>query len=265
MRKFASTIVLLLLLDVQAICQSTIIDSLDSLGTKAKQHTLTGSFEMNYLRHYLWRGLVFGNNDVAQPMFEINYKDFTLGLAQNFNYQPKNVPKEFYTKNAFFDEQDVEISYSKKLGKFSTQFKAMAYFYFYQPQSPNTAEFYNWTGFDLYKGFSFFTENSIDFVSYKGAVYSNNGFLYELNLQDNLQIEWTAYAGFANSRFNLSYVGLKEGSLNLIGSHLEVTKNFDKFYVKLIVEKNQFMNNAIKEISGVNGTDNFGVAAGIGF
>jgi hypothetical protein len=53
---------------------------------------ITGSFEMNYLRHYLWRGLLFGNNDVAQPELELSYKNFTLALAQNFNYVPKNVP-----------------------------------------------------------------------------------------------------------------------------------------------------------------------------
>lgn len=231
----------------------------------SKEHTITGSFEMNYLRHYLWRGLVFGNDDVAQPMLEINYKNFTLALSQNFNYKPKNVPKDFYTKNAFFDEQDVEIGYSKEWGKLSSEWKAMAYFYFYQPQSPHTAELYNYTSFNFYKGFSLFTENSVDFASYKGAVYSNNGLLFEQETKDNIKIEWTAYIGLANAKFNSSYLGLEEASLNLIGTHLDVTKSIKNFYLKLIVEKNTYSSSAIKEAAGINGTDNFGIATGINF
>ena len=139
---------------------------------------ITGSFEMNYLRHYLWRGLLFGNNDVAQPELELSYKNFTLGLSQNLNYLPKNVPKEIYTRNALFDEQDVEIRYSREWGKFSCEFSALAYFYFYQRGTPNTAELSNWTGFHLYKGFSLFTENTFDIANYRGGIYNSNGIVF---------------------------------------------------------------------------------------
>lgn len=230
-----------------------------------EKNKITGSFEMNYLRHYIWRGAEFGNNDVAQPELELNYKDFTISICQNLNYVPKNVPQEYYTKNAFFDEQDAEIRYSKTWGKFSSQFSAMAYFYFYQIGSPNTAELYNWTGFNFYKDFSFFTENSVDIASYSGAVYSNNGILFEHSTKKNLTIEWSAYAGFGNSKFNTNYFNTTAGGLNLIGSHIDITKEFGKFFCKITGEKNSYTKPAIKEATSIKGTDNFGVAAGINF
>jgi hypothetical protein len=226
---------------------------------------ITGSFEMNYLRHYLWRGLLFGNNDVAQPELELSYKNFTLALAQNFNYVPKNVPKEIYTRNAIFDEQDVEIRYSKEWGRFSSEFSALAYFYFYQRGTPNTAELSNWTGYHLYKGFSLFTENTFDIANYRGGIYNSNGIVFEHTTKNNLTIEWSAFASFANAKFNSIYTGIDKGGLNLAGSHIEVTKDLGKYFIKIIGEKNIYTKPEIKESTGLNGTGNFGVAAGINF
>lgn len=231
----------------------------------AADSKITGSFEMNYLRHYLWRGMLFGNNDVAQPELELNYKDFTLGLSQNFNYLPKNVPEEIYTRKAFFDEQDVEIRYSKTWGKFSCEFSALAYFYFYQLATPNTAELGNWTGYNFYKGFSLFTQNNIDIAKYHGAIYSNNGLLFEHTTKNDFKMEWSVFAGIANSKFNAIYTESDKGGLNLVGSHIDITKDLGKYFIKVIGEKNIYTKSEIRQSTGLNGTGNFGIAAGINF
>lgn len=250
------------------ICQTNFLanNQPEEQPVKGKNKTkITGSVEMNYLRHYLWRGAVFGNNDVAQPVLELSHKGFTISLSPNLNYLPKNLPKDLYTKNVFFDEQDVELRYETSFGKLSTQFSAMAYFYFYQPLSPNTAELYNWTGYNFYKGFSFFTENSLDFAKYSGAIYSNNGILFEHTAKKDIQIEWTLYAGTGNSKFNSTYFGTNKAGINLVGTHIDITKNFGKYFVKLMAEKNQYTMSAIKQSTELKGTDNFGIAAGIKF
>lgn len=240
------------------------------LSTVAKQgrsheHKITGSFEMNYLRHYLWRGAVFGNNDVAQPELELKYKNFSVGLSQNLNYIPKNVPKEFYSKNAFFDEQDVEIKYTREWKKLSTETSLLAYFYFFQPQSPNTAELYNWSGYNFFKDFSLFTENSVDIAAYRGAWYSNNGIVFDHDIKEDLNIEWSAYAALANARFNGNYYGTDEGGLVLIGSHAEITKNIHRYFIKLTGEWNSYQKKAIKTATELKGTNNFGIAVGFEF
>jgi hypothetical protein len=248
-----------------AFCQMASISDTAIEAKVVSSKAITGSFEMNYLRHYIWRGIAFGNDDVAQPALELDYKNFALILSQNFNYKPKNVPKEFYSKNAFFDEQDVQIKYSKQWKKWSTEFSAFAYFYFYQPQSPNTAELYNWTGYNFYKDFSFFTENSLDIANYAGAMFSNNGILYEHSFAHNFKTSCTAYVGIANSKFNETYFATNKSGINLVGTHLEITKELGKYYIKLIGEKNAYTLPAIKETTELKGTDNFGIAAGINF
>jgi hypothetical protein len=259
--------IITLVINAAAFCQTNAVvaEKTASESAAVTASKITGSFEMNYLRHYLWRGILFGNNDVAQPALELNYKDFTLSLSQNFNYVPKNVPKEVYTRNAIFDEQDVTIKYSKEWGMFSSEFSALAYFYFYQRATPNTAELSNWTGYHLYKGFSIFTENSVDIAKYSGAVYSNNGLLFEHTTKNKFTIECSAFVSFANAAFNNIYFETEKGGLNLAGSHIDITKELGKYFIKLTGEKNIYMHSEIKEITGLNGTNNFGVAAGINF
>ena len=234
-------------------------------GIARKEKKLSGSFEMNYLRHYLWRGAEFGNNDVAQPELVLTHNNFSLAFCTNLNYIPKNLPEEFYTRNAFFDEQDVEIRYNNKWGKLDFEFKVMAYFYFFQINSPNTAELYSWTGYPIWKELSFFSENSVDFSNYRGAVYSNNGLYLKHSIDNKVNIEWSAYAGFANKKFNTNYYESLSGGLNLVGSNLIISKDIGNFFIKVTGELNHYTNKKIKEATGIKGTNNFGFAAGINF
>jgi hypothetical protein len=230
-----------------------------------EKEKITGSFEMNYLRHYIWRGISFGNDNVAQPLLEINYKGFTLGLAQNFNYKPKAVSKEFYTRNAIFDEQDIELRYSKKWGRFSSESSALAYFYFYQPGSPNTAELYNHTAYNFYKGFSVFTENSVDIASYPGALYSKTGVLFEHKFKKDWGVECNAYAGIGNTKFNSIYFAVGKGGVDLAGMTVDISKELGNFFIGLSLEKNTYTNPFVKQSTLLKGTDNFKIAGGINF
>ena len=143
MKNIALFVLIIIMAFSDAGAQTGEADAPSSESSNSAAKKLTGSFEMNYLRHYLWRGAEFGNNDVAQPELVLTKNNFSLALCANFNYIPKNVPKEYYSRNAIFDEQDVEIRYANTWGKFDCEFKAMAYFYFFQIGSPNTAELYS--------------------------------------------------------------------------------------------------------------------------
>jgi hypothetical protein len=251
--------------------KTTILSLLLLLGTGCfaqqatdSSHKITGDFEWNYLRHYLWRGAVFGNDDVAQPMLNLRYKNFTLGLSQNLNYVPKNVPKSYYTRNAFFDEQDVELGYKKNWGKWTNECKAMAYFYFYQRNSPNTAELYNKTSFGITKTVSVFTENSVDIVTYGGAWFSNNGLSYSKEWAHGFSLEGAAFISFANKKFNSVYYATEKSGTDLIGIRAALYKDLGKFCVGISAEQNQYTS-LIKPNSGLSHTSNFGIAAGFEF
>ena len=70
MKKISTVLVLIILHYLPAYSQA------DSAAAKVKtgEKAITGSFEMNYLRHYIWRGIAFGNDDVAQPVLALSHK-----------------------------------------------------------------------------------------------------------------------------------------------------------------------------------------------
>src|SRR5690349_17545936 len=67
----------------------------DSISAVKEHFSLSGYAEMNYYRHYLWRGALWGSNDVAQPELHLDYKNFWLALYSNLNLRPKNLSLEY--------------------------------------------------------------------------------------------------------------------------------------------------------------------------
>ncbi len=224
-----------------------------------------GSFEVNYNKDYLWRGAVFGNTPVSQPNLELNYKNFTLGLCQNFNVTPKKLPKESYTKPVSFDEQDVEIRHAFSKGKFSFETSVFAYFYFSQIETPNTGEFNSYIEYSLYKNFSLFTENTVDIISYRGSLHSKNGVLYSTTFKNDIAFSGTVYTTYANARFNNTYFGADHAGFNLAGANIEIQKDIRQYFLKCSVEKNLYLHQSIIDASGSKGSYNYALAAGINF
>jgi hypothetical protein len=202
---------------------------------------------------------------VAQPELEMKWKKFSITFTANLNYRPKHLQAEFYKKKVIYDEQDIEIGYTTSRKKFDFEFKAMAYLYFYQIGAPNTAELSHKIIFNLTDQFSIFTENSIDFISYKGAFYNNTGISYSKDFRHKFKLELNGYTGIGNTKFNSSYFDTETGGFNLIGSTLEFTKEIGVFYITASGEINKYMNKAIKNATQLNHTDNFGMAVGINF
>ncbi len=265
MFKKLSIFIFLAIFTTNLFCQVETVKKRTLSTVEKTNEKITGSFEMNYLKHYLWRGIVFGNDNVAQPLLELSYKNFTFGLSQNFNYVPKSVDRSIYTKDASFDEQDIEINYTKEWENISTDFSVLGYFYFYQLRTPNTGEIKNKTTFSLNNGLSFFTENVVDIAAYKGGLYSNNGISYEYEKINKYAMECTAYASFANKIYNTNYFGTTNGSFNLIGANVELRKEFAHFFIKLIGEKNIYINEAVKNTTQIKGNSNYGLAFGFKF
>jgi hypothetical protein len=230
-----------------------------------KEHAITGTVEMNYLKHYIWRGMLFGSNDVAQPELNLKWKKFLFGLSSNINYKPSALPKEFYTKKVVYDEQDVEIGYATSYKKFDFECKAMAYFYINQINSPSTAELYNKTAFNINNKLSLFTENVIDIASYRGAYYNNTGVCYSTSLGNGFSAEGTLYASSGNRKFNNAYFESEDGGFNLIGGSIKATKDFGPFYLCFFAEINNYSNKGIKQATQLQKTDNYSFAVGWNF
>lgn len=231
----------------------SIIKIIDTIKPK---NAITITAEVNYLRHYLWRSILFGSNDVSQPLLGIAYKGFYLNLNCNLNYIPKNLPEELYIKKVVYDEQDIEIGYTNSFKKLDYQVRFLAYYYFNQIGSPNTKEISISLSHPIYKNLSGFTEFVTDINAYKGAIYNNTGISYE-GTKKKTDIEIKSSFGYGNANFSDAYFGVPKSGLLFWGNQIEVKHTFKSMYCKLLVEHNFYLQNAIKNETGVNNTSNF--------
>jgi hypothetical protein len=232
--------------------------------TTIVQNTLNVHIETNYMRRYLWRSLLFGNDDVCQPVVGVTYKKWSLILGANINYVPKNVPKESYTKPVAFDEQDIEILYADKIGKLDYEIKADMYIYFHQINSPSTAEFNVKMAYPIYKNITAFSENVIDLNAYNGAYYNNTGLAWDYT-KAKTDFSLQASVGMGNVAFNQSYFGGETSGIFYWGSKAEVTQHFKNFYARLMGEYNLYNKEEIKLATEIDHTSNFAITIGKDF
>jgi hypothetical protein len=230
------------------------------LPQKPKNH-LDITTEINYMRHYLWRGALFGNDDVSQPLLTLEYSHFFVSLSSNINLVTKNLPDEFYLKKTMYDEQDVEAGYKSNIKKLEYEIKTMAYFYFNQINTPNTFEAGLKLSYPIIKNITAYTATATDLNAYHGALYNNTGATWEYTHRKNdFLIE--AGASFANNKFSTAYFETETAGLLFWSSRASVTHNFKSYYLSLAGEYNLYSNKALKAVTERNYTANFFITLG---
>ena len=110
-----------------------------------------------------------------------------------------------------------------------------------------------------------FTENNLDLASYPGSFYSKNGVTYDKQAGKKMQVSSNAYIALANKKFNAAYYNCNESGINHFGVNIAVNRDIGRFFVKACAEKNYYKSDRIKTVTGRNGSNNFGLAAGINF
>jgi hypothetical protein len=230
------------------------------LPVKEKKH-LDITAEINYMRHYLWRGALFGNDDVSQPLLTFEYRHFFVSLSSNVNLVTKNLPEEFYAKKVMYDEQDIEVGYSNRIKKLEYELKVMSYFYFNQLNTPNTSEAGLKLSYPIIKNITAYTETALDLNAYHGAFYNNTGATWEYTHRKN-DFLIGAGASFANNKFSNAYFETETAGLLFWSSKASVTHNFKNIYLTLAGEYNLYSNKVLKTVTERNCTSNFSITLG---
>jgi hypothetical protein len=237
----------------------------DSLIAQKEKFSLSGYAEVNYYRHYLWRGALWGSNDVSQPELHLDYRNFWLAFYTNLNLRPRNLSMEYYKQKTVFDEQDFELGYQNQIGDLEYEVSLAGYFYFYQLESPNTGEFCVNLKYPVWKNTKVFTESAADVAAYRGAFYSSIGLVYEKEIK-NFALEGKVYGGIANSKFNNVYYGVDGTKLDFVGASVNLQYSLpNNLYVAVNGEYNQYTVNELKTVTGIKKTDNFSIHFGIEF
>jgi hypothetical protein len=239
-------------------------DNTEVPAVTVKNNAVTVTAEINYMRHYLWRGILFGSNDVSQPSINIQYRHFFIKPGVNLNLVKKNLPKEFYKKPVMYDEQDIEAGYSNSIGKLDYEIKLMAYFYFNQINSPSTSEMGFSLGYPIAKNISLHTETAIDIRAYKGGFYNSTFAAWEYSIKQN---DFAIQAGLSmgNKKFTDAYLGAEVPGLLFWSGRAAFTHNMKNCYLTISGDYNVYSSKAVKEAAGVSTTDNFTITLGRNF
>lgn len=233
--------------------------------TVEKRSSVSGYMEMNYSRHYLWRGALWGNNDISQPAVHLEFRHFSLTLSPNLNLAPGKLSMDSYKQKTILDEHDFELGYLNSTGKLEYQVLLLGYSYFKQINTPNTGELCVNFKYPVGKNIKLFTENAADIGAYKGAFYNSTGAVYEKEL-NKLSIEYKLFTCYASSGFNSAYYGTDVNAVNLIGTSLYLEYSLlNKFYIAINGEYNRYVSKEIKAVTSKKKTDNFGISFGMEF
>lgn len=262
-----ATLNLLLILQLPAQTNQAPQETVPSAAVSPNQKNkiISGYMEINYNRHYLWRGALWGNNDISQPEVHFDFRNFSFGLASNLNLVPRNLSMDSYKQKVVFDEYDIELSYQNSVRKLEYQVQLLSYAYFKQINTPNTTELCANFKYPLCRHTKLFTENAADIASYKGAFYNATGLIYEREI-NNLTLEYKVFTCFASSGFNCAYNGADVNAVNFIGTSLYLEYSLmNNFYIAAKGEYNQYTNKEIQLSTGLKKTDNFGINFGLEF
>ncbi len=252
----------LLLLLVMSSCMLMLAHGVFAQTDSAvKTNKITGNAEVNYRAKYLWRGSVFGNNYVSQPELNLAWKNFKLGFSSYFNLKPTTLSKELYTKETYFDEQDVQLVYTIQKGKFLLDAGVYNYFYFYQIGSPNTTELGFNVACNISSKISLFSQNAYGLRGYRKSFYSSIGAAYKTNIFNNTEMQYRLYSGAGNAIYNNAYFGVEKAAVTYFGNQLSCTRTIKSFYLFLMAEANLY-NALVKEAAGEKGNTNFSVGIG---
>ena len=213
--------------------------------------------EAGFFSRYIYRGIIMQDNYVFQPGINVAYSSFSAGIWCNVNTPRNSAPLEL-------TETDISLSHGFSLHSFSFRNSAAVYFYTGNEYYPPTAEYT--LGADFYTGnLKFYTDVTLDFAEYAGALLAVHGITYERTLNKRFYLYSSASISWAGSKFNRVNTGLSKttfGSIRLdVSVYYYPSQNF------YITPHYQFNLVPDKEMQDCIGKQNsfFGISTGYSF
>jgi hypothetical protein len=219
-------------------CQESASDSI-----KSDNKSITYGFETDINSKYLWRGIDYNDGLVIQPNLWVSYRNFTAGLWGNLTAYDRHHSTKHH-------EIDLLLTYTYSIGRFEIDHTVMLYYYPGQEDSPPTGEFYTGIGYPI-GDFTLFSNITVDFLTYAGALYFEHGIEYERVLSDRFTLSTSGLLGWASAKFNDTYIGLSKTTFNQLGINVDLTyKLHGPFYVKPHFQMNRIIDKELVPFLG---------------
>jgi hypothetical protein len=204
---------------------------------------------------YIWRGIIFEDNPVAQPSLWASFRSLTLSLWSNHV-----LGQEIGV--GIGDEIDFTVAHEHDWRLLTSGLEFAYYLYPGEDESPATGEF----TLSVSRSIGLLTastRHTFDVLEYRGAYFGDASLSFEHEPLQGLDFEMKALAGWASAEFNEAYIGISRSALNLAGMELAATiRVAGPLYVRPHAEACFILDHTIADVARPHVT-NAGLAIGV--
>ncbi len=199
--------------------------------------SVTGGYSLDCNSRYLWRGLTYSRNSVAQPSVWITHSNLTLSFWGNGALAQAD--------GRAWNESDWTVSDTAPWGHATVEADFQSYTYPHQQNSPSTSEATLKLSLPL-GSLRVFTTQNLDVMRYPGSYYAEAGISGERRFRANWSGDAAVTVGIGSARFNQTYLGLHRAALNMAGLELGLSHPLGALTVRPHITASSLLDRALR-------------------
>src|SRR2546428_1551481 len=225
-----------------------------------EDHSLTFGGETDFTSGYVWRGLLLNDGPLMQPSAWISKSGFTFAA---WTSHPLSKTSETTHLNA----STFTLTYGRDWKKLTIEPSVESYFSRRTQDSndPNTMEGSLKVSYPA-GPLRVFTSHAFDVLAYRGAYFGEAGLGYEGRVTKKAAVAVSIHSGWASSKFNDVYIGLRKRAFNFIGAEGSLTYYLKPHvYFRPHLEFSNIVDRRLREELSTPTFFSGGFAMGVGF
>jgi len=186
-----------------------------SLSARGGPSAVGAGAEADWNSRYVWHGIAFGRGATFNPSSWISAYDVKFSVWGN-GVLGKDPGR------GKFNEVDLSVTCDRRAGKLGVEPFYEHYDYSRQNNVPDTGMAGVRISYPV-GVVELFARPAWDVVKYAGADFVDIGASYEKELNEDTGFKLTVGGGAGSANFNLAYLGVRKGALNLASTDMELT------------------------------------------
>jgi hypothetical protein len=206
---------------------------------------------------YLWRGLEFSEGYVVQPCITASYRGFSAYVWSNI--------EPGLTTGKKLNEYNASVIFTTEYKNLTIE-PSLLFYFFPEPEEPNTGELMLKLSYPIYGVFSVFNTHNLDIIKYHGSYVGDLGINVEHQFHKKFMFDANTSIGWSSGEFNKIYHDIPRGALSILDINASLTYSLSKyFYLRPRFEVQIHLDKEIRESTGENDIYSYGITLGADF
>ena len=223
------------------------------VAAQTEQRRITYGAETDFVSGYVWHGILESDKPAMEAEAWISGSGFTFTAWSSLDLANRS--------------ESANLTYRRDWGKLRLEPSVEAYLNHppagvHDPASMEAALKLSYPA----GPFRVFAIHAFDVMAHRGAYYGEAGLAYESRIKKNTVLAASLYAGWASSKFNDVYIGLRKPAFNFVGAEGSLTYYVSRsLYFQPHFELSKIADRRLREYLPRPSVFNFGLAMGVEF